>query len=289
MLTVSSEPIGRVQVKVDRARLRLTELRVALEEFDGTGSSSGQPYQDAFGRWVQRFRKLRDFDPEWELTIGEVAHNARSALDRLVTLMVVANGGSVEEHRGQFPIYDDLGKYQRARDAMLTGVPEPARLLIDAMQPIGLKRVTDHPLLTLAHVSNWDKHRDGHPSASLNRGAAVVVTSGLLRKTTAFEVPDFEPTSAVTSRVPLQDQDNMFDHVPAVFMQEPLRLLDEYRVRDPRAMIMIMPRVGVCFGTERIFYFHLRRVLEFIEDRVVPELTPFVAHQAGTQTPPEET
>lgn len=130
-----------------------------------------------------------DRDPpeaDWAGRIGEIAYNARSALDQLVVQLVHASGNTPRKgSRTQYPIFrherDYLDKSQGARqsrrDRMLEGVRSRFRRLIDDSQPYHRARSAERdPLAILDTISNRDKHREAHPCLVLMEMFSVVIT-----------------------------------------------------------------------------------------------------------------
>lgn len=269
-------PVARglevVQAKLRRARRELDGLTAELQEYDLRRPWSIDMDRDLKHAYVRLHEPL---DPEWEVTVGSIAHHARSALDRLVTLVVIAAGGSAEAHEGQFPICTSMRAYHRLgkdglsyRDRSLHGVPEGARRLIDAVQPFG---ETSHPLALLQRISNWDKHRDGQPAMSARRQSMFAFASEREQMLHVFanETP--------RTRTVADGDDLMAAFAPQEMLQV-RRRLRELRAAEDKVPIEVFMRLGVCFGREGVFVFQLREVIEFIEGRVVAPLAPHVTH-----------
>lgn len=189
-----SRGLDVIQRKLARAGRELDQLEAELLAYDETAGFGAEMVGD-FDQLIFRVRQLPD--PEWEVTIGSVAHHLRSTLDQLVTHIVVAAGGSADEHRGQFPITTSVREYHRSRkdgssyrDTALAGVPEEARRIIDGLQPFGDDR---HPLALLQHISNWDKHHDGQPAITVAQTSEVYLTSDEAQTTYLFVHDAFRP------------------------------------------------------------------------------------------------
>lgn len=111
----------------------------------------------------------REPDPEWGDRIGYIAYKVRSALDQLVTQLIV-DGGKEPRGNTQFPIFAESAGYltnrrdrKSQRDVMLHGVSSRHRTVIDALQPYqrGAQARRD-PLFILNSIGNRDKHNDTH-------------------------------------------------------------------------------------------------------------------------------
>jgi hypothetical protein len=109
----------------------------------------------------------------WGTVIGEIAHDLRSALDNLVSQLVILNGESPTK-RNQFPIFAVPAEYAQKVGSYLRGTTPIARTLIEALQPYHAGNGSrSHPLWLLAELSNQDKHRVP-PLAVLNITAADI-------------------------------------------------------------------------------------------------------------------
>jgi hypothetical protein len=116
-----------------------------------------------------RVKQPHEFFGVW---LGDLVHNARSALDHLVYFLIVENEGDPGEH-SQFPIYDNEGAWIKDIDdrdpgrwppSPVLGLTSEQIALIKAAQPYHLppKRRAGHPLMQLLRMSNVDKHQTLH-------------------------------------------------------------------------------------------------------------------------------
>jgi hypothetical protein len=110
--------------------------------------------------------------PGWGLLLGDVAHNLRSALDNLITVLVVRNERQPRRSNG-FPVYLDESDWQNKvadrypAGGPLANVSQQDYDRIAALQPfIGRDRETagTTPLGALHRISNADKHGAIHAS-----------------------------------------------------------------------------------------------------------------------------
>lgn len=269
-----SRGLAVIQRKIDRARRDLDELTAELAAYDAREGTYRCEVDPDFGHAI--FHLLEQPDPEWEITVGAITHQLRSALDQLVTLAVVAAGGAAENHRGQFPITESPREYHRVgkdglsyRDRSLLGVPEEAKRVIDGVQPFGDPQ---HPVALLQHMSNWEKHRDGQASFATGRGSFLLLRSELQQEVQVFYDPGPGPRA-------LHDGDDLLAAVPPKQLGKIRRQLRELRRREPEAAVEGVFRIGICFGRRGVFTFQIRQVIEFIEGRVVTPLAPYVTHK----------
>lgn len=103
----------------------------------------------------------------WGVMTGNIIHNARSALDYMVSQLVRQAGSVPKTGPGgnQFPIFDDPpdgGWSARVRKSYLKGVPYTERAAIKALQPYITANDPASPYNPLSDVgglSNVDKHQ----------------------------------------------------------------------------------------------------------------------------------
>lgn len=267
-----------VKRKLRRAEEDLQSLRSQLAAFDD--SDMGHVTIDVDpedGAQVLRFHVLRQPDPEWEITVGVVAYQIRSALDQLVTNLVSLDGGDPDEHRGAFPIFlrrDDYWKPERPgrlsrRDRLLRGVPEDQRALIDALQPYerGTPSAIKHdPLAVLDAVCNGDKHRYGHPAAVVLRSTSYAVVDDAAREVAVFHRDFGPPDDERPARGKPIEDGAVIDRIGG-------RSDTAHLPKGPVEVAAI--RVGVRFGRPRIFVPDLERILEYVRSQVVARFDPF--------------
>lgn len=259
-----SKAIERVIRKLDRADRDLEDLRKELQSYDAR-----RPYafdettHPMTGRPALRLRVLEDPDPEWEIELGAAAYQIRSALNQLVTAAVVANGGTVEKHRGDFPIAQVEADYlnhspgkKSYRDRSLEGVDERVREVIDGAQPFrGWSEhpalpAALHPLARLSYLTNGDKHLDGRPGFLVQREIIPVVRdlTGRVRAVAFREgvgeasLPEPPPAVRLEDGAYLPDPSD-----------DPAHAQPEELVRAiPHAQIEYVYRIGVTFGSKNI-------------------------------------
>ncbi len=136
--------------------------------------------------WVMRAR-IDEQPPEgWWLDLGELAANARSALDHLVFQLALDSGNDPREQRTQFPIFEVEDDYLKGgkrnwRERMLAGVASRHRKVIDDYQPYKVGGdAAQHPLAVLRSLTDRHKHRERHVGAALLESftARVLFTDG---------------------------------------------------------------------------------------------------------------
>lgn len=166
------------QLKLDRAYEHTQFLYRAVEEFLWLNPQEPTPKIDAENREVVVWMNVRDTPPlRWSAVIGDVVHNLRSALDHLVYQLAIANGKSPSGL--SYPILTEDPSSPEASDTVRkTWKTLSKRLHLDDLaviertQPYKRRNVGDkHVFLMLNRLSNWDKHRELHLTASVLVGS----------------------------------------------------------------------------------------------------------------------
>ncbi len=173
--------VNEIALKIIHAERRLDQLKAAMEEWHAM-----PPYQldkdtdaEGVGRylWTYRLERLEPVPLEWSLLIGEFLYTVHSSLDHLAWLLAAQHSYPSQPERVTFPIYTSQSRFwQKGRDGeyrpgrggwALERMPEPARQLVDELQPYKLKgRALEHPLWRLHELSNADKHKALHVVSS---------------------------------------------------------------------------------------------------------------------------
>ncbi len=95
----------------------------------------------------------------WGITVGDICHSLRAALDNTVYLLAIRNSGQpLPDNKLQFPIYSRPGVYPPNGGSALSGLSNVAILLIEGFQPFQYSD-RPHPLEILAGINDIDKHR----------------------------------------------------------------------------------------------------------------------------------
>ncbi|CAG7599872.1 hypothetical protein SIM91_06485 [Rhodococcus opacus] len=287
MIYRMSERIEQIERKLARANRYLNALEDELRQFDKDGVRAEQETvapeatESGFG-FAIKVRFNRPLDPEWEITLGEVAYQARSALDQLVTAAVVANGGDVSDHRGAFPIFSEESDYLNGkrsnRDRLLAGVPEPVAKVIDDLQPFRASDPFKHPLYVVNAVCNGDKHRDGQPSLVRTRRSALAFEIPSANTITVFAHDEIPPGHAGVGQY--KDGDDLMLTFSEAQLRSMADDLARKGVRDADGIQLVGVNfvTAVCFGSRNIFSFQLRESLRYIESEVLGRIAPLITH-----------
>jgi hypothetical protein len=189
-----SSDLGSVQAKLHRAHDHLELLHSEIDAF-----LSRKPYElvvetNPKHTEIYAVVKERERVPmAWSILVGEIVHNLRSALDHVVSQVVVRRTGLPPSTRTtRFPIFLSADDYRatRGEKVWLRGVGSGGRAIIKAAQPFETGEGAASPLWHLHELSNWDKRRAIPLVAAARRSAEVeAVTGELWRRGIAFEGP----------------------------------------------------------------------------------------------------
>jgi hypothetical protein len=126
---------------------------------------------------------LVPFPPTWGLLLGDIANNYRSCLDQLAWALVTRGQTPPETLTGKeqrkifFPIKKKRTEFKGELPTMLPGVRRADVAIVRRYQPYhrGSSR-RHHSLVTLAEISNGDKHRTIQPVWDIPEFASVDIT-----------------------------------------------------------------------------------------------------------------
>ena len=178
-------PLDGPRLKMRRAESQITLLREAQYALwkDRKHKIVRAELNPKTGNYVYRTQGDFALSLDWGVSIGEIAHNLRSALDGIVYQVAKADGANAEAlGQTEFPIF--LIRYTKRRRRRRPGKGKPPLIphfehdgrekikalsdehqtMIERLQPYhrrsedGLKG-TAHPLYWLQQINNADKHR----------------------------------------------------------------------------------------------------------------------------------
>jgi len=119
--------------------------------------------------YVSKIPELVDFFETVAVSVGDVIHNLRSALDYLTfqLALIHTNGMIQDERQIQFPISDSVEEFQRAVRRSLKEIASGHVAIIESVQPYhgtagrpdGWSGPYLHQLTLLRDLNNADKHR----------------------------------------------------------------------------------------------------------------------------------
>jgi hypothetical protein len=144
------------KVKIERARKHLQELTTAIKEFFASNPFS-VIYEDEAetGDRVYLIKINRQIPVEWGAIIGDIIHNARTALDLLAWQMVLANGGTPNK-RTKFPISSNAQEFEKRDIKHLSSASDKAIQFIRDLKPY---QGGNESLWKLHCLDITDKHR----------------------------------------------------------------------------------------------------------------------------------
>jgi hypothetical protein len=167
-------PLDGPRAKIDRAENQLNalseQIRQVMQADVYASSAELNPIDDSYAVILEKQREIPV--TEWGLSLGEIIHNARGALDHLIVQLVVL-AGHTPHTRHQFPVVKRDDEWER----LVVNPPKHGKRgmldFIDRTHVAAIKRLqpntpaTGKPsLLTLQRFSNADKHRLIHAAAT---------------------------------------------------------------------------------------------------------------------------
>jgi len=194
-------------LKLDRARSLIAELTSETDDYlktSGVGLDDRLQLTEASPTWDIYLRLPSAIPPRWSPIIGDVLHNARSALDTYAFAVITEAMPDLtgDEHRKvMFPITDDPAEFDRGDWQRRLALPEQivrgfrwAQPWADVEQAVAEGVTTEAelrqavlmtPLRWLRELNNVDKHRTIHVAiaaldlqwAMLDGGSGEWITS----------------------------------------------------------------------------------------------------------------
>jgi hypothetical protein len=150
-------------VKIHRAGHQLNHLSSSLKQFLDSKPFEIEREVDPKTLWVFDVARIKkQCPPEWNIIVGEIIHNLRSALDYLIFQLVIHETAAEPSGNSkiQFPIFEkEDGFDTRGVRIMLRDVGADAVALIKSEQPFATGDGRKSPLWFLRELSNRDKHR----------------------------------------------------------------------------------------------------------------------------------
>lgn len=166
------------QLKIERAKRHLRELAAEVQAFN-----AGSPYelftednQDTGQRHVKvRFKTC--IPAEWSAIIGDIIHNARSALDLLMVEVVkFCDPGRASYNHVHFVIRESKEEFQKALPKNIRGASLEARQIVEELQPY---KGGDEAFYRLHQFDIMDKHKAMIPVGAAHRNVTIDMAEGL--------------------------------------------------------------------------------------------------------------
>jgi hypothetical protein len=166
--------LGGVHEKLRRAEAHFRDLYAesrAFIEREPQPWGISIPYYDPESGWYICKAIVNEPAPiRLGVILGDVIHNARSALDHLVWQLVLANGQTPRAGAGgnMWPVALEEKHWKAAVKTRLRGVGAPQQALIQQAQPYKEGRRTHNTSPAVINaLSNTDKHQVVHATAAL--------------------------------------------------------------------------------------------------------------------------
>lgn len=152
------------RIKLAWARRHLETLQEAIDRFlEDKAYDAGLERKLGTHDYIIRFHVNKEIPLEWSSIVGDVVHNARSALDTLAYSLVVAYHGAPTEKEAvsiQFPLADAFEQFTDRGSKNVVLMSPGAQAAIERLQPYHrLDKSVKHWLSVLRDLSNVDKHR----------------------------------------------------------------------------------------------------------------------------------
>jgi hypothetical protein len=173
-VATTSRSVGPVVVNLDGVRVKLARADALIEELRGhvdpivaaVNSSIECEREDDGTTLVYRLTTVPVVPPEVPAIVGDVLHNARSALDHLAWQLVAFDGGTPNDNTA-FPIHDSPTNAKGNPRVVNLNPPITHPALLEALeraQPFYGEATYGHPaaehgLSVLRSLNNVDKHR----------------------------------------------------------------------------------------------------------------------------------
>jgi hypothetical protein len=242
---------------VDAKIVRASEHLVALEDEIVAYLSPGVA---RFASNVNRKTRTLRFDFELvvepplplSVIVGDVVHNARSALDHLWAALIRSTDKS-------FPIFHDIDEWNDAKPKALRRVPTGAHTLIDSLQPCS--GTDDGKLIGFLNVlSNRDKHKILNLTAAYAKESRLAIWSKA-NPSHRFE-QDIGRFGAFKPNTYIE-----FTDLPDSFIQGGVDV-------EIKGMMTVSLKEAPFEGrnTQNV----LKDILTAIRDRILPQLRPFI-------------
>jgi hypothetical protein len=161
-------PLHGFRLKLNRAQTHAEALDAEIKAwFDNHPYAVFSEYKPGPPeQYVFKTRFFEAIPASWGITLGDFAHNARSALDHLAYQVVMAGNGGMDE-RTQFPIVVCPFEWLKQAKSRIGNASERHIGIIESYQPyhrpdlFGWHSVwgaIEDPLAVLSRLSNVDKH-----------------------------------------------------------------------------------------------------------------------------------
>ena len=166
-------PLDGPRLKIRRAESEIGSLARAEEAFrsDADYEIVRAEFNPKSGKYVYRVRINITPDLDWGVSVGEIAHNLRSALDGLVWQLALLDTKTpasntqfpiflIRRTRGKRPGFEDAGRrYIRSLRPNHQAIIEGLQPYQRKFSPMDVGRGRNNVLYLLHEINNADKHR----------------------------------------------------------------------------------------------------------------------------------
>lgn len=126
----------------------------------------------------------KEIPEDWSAIVGDIVHNLRTALDYLVTALVIANGNS-PSRSNSFPIDNSLEDYENNSPDKLTGLNQNSIEFINGLKPY---KDGNDVLWRLHKLDIQDKHRTNLIVGAAYRSVNLTFKMDFLIKRSSFQL-----------------------------------------------------------------------------------------------------
>jgi hypothetical protein len=154
-MSASVEPaaIRAIRLKVDRAHDQLERMRLDVDRYIDRSPSPYGLVQESDAVGEEHCFRLRITDPlpiEWAVSLGEVIHNLRSALDQCVYQLYGARKGTFRNGTS-FPICDSPERFRAFGRDDIRGIGDGVKSFLKDLQPYPNRQTPVSELLARLH------------------------------------------------------------------------------------------------------------------------------------------
>jgi hypothetical protein len=203
---MSKSSAAGVHLKFQRARDHASELERRVREFiESTPFEVYEEEERATGDLITRVRVRRQPPTDLSITIGDVVHNARTALDHLAWQLVLANDAQPTD-KTMFPIGKSREAFPSYAKACLKGVSKEAFKVVEGLKPY---QGEDERFWRLHRLAIEDKHHLLVPVGASHRNIVMTMSFHGNEHLAPFKFPPIALNPA-NHQYPLQDGAEIF-------------------------------------------------------------------------------
>ncbi len=202
-----AERLALVRRKTERAKKHLADLENEVGKFmQSNPYRLGTRMDSDSDKRLYYLTAVQDIPGDIVMTIGDVVHNLRCALDHLAHQLVLVGSPGKPVGRVQFPVFKDKASFEKAikGNSIVNGASQGA---IDAIKALEPYQGGNDYIWVISQLDNADKHRSilavGSAMRSINNGMTMKAIDGQDVPVSLFVAP-------CARRVPLKVGDVLF-------------------------------------------------------------------------------